>query len=76
MGMKTLVDIDEVVLKEAMAVAGASSKKETIMLALEELIKSRLRQEIRSKMGSGILRMNLSDLRKMRQRRPKTHKIF
>ena len=76
MGTKTLVDIDEAVLKEAMGVAGASSKKETIMLALEELIKSRLRQKIKSKMGSGILSMNLSDLRKMRQRRQKTHKTF
>lgn len=74
--MKTLVDIDEAVLKEAMGVAGASSKKETIMLALEELIKSRLRQQLKNKRGSGILRMNLSDLRKIRQRRQKAHKIL
>ena len=76
MGVKTLVDIDESVLKEAMGAAGASSKKETIMLALEELIKSRLRQQIQSKMGSGILRTSLSDLRKIRRRRQKTHKTF
>jgi Arc/MetJ family transcription regulator len=76
MGVKTLVDIDEAVLKEAMGLAGVSSKKETIMLALEELIKSRLRQQVRSKMGSGILGMNLADLRKIRQRRQKTHKTF
>jgi Arc/MetJ family transcription regulator len=74
--MKTLVDIDETFLKEAMIVSGASSKKETIILALEELIKSRLRQQIKSKRGSGILRMNLSDLRKIRQRRQKAHKIL
>jgi Arc/MetJ family transcription regulator len=67
--MKTLVDIDGAVLKEAMELVGASSKKETIMLALEELIKSGLRQQIKSKMGSGILDLKLSDLRKMRQRR-------
>ncbi|MCJ7493084.1 MAG: type II toxin-antitoxin system VapB family antitoxin [Deltaproteobacteria bacterium] len=74
--MKTLVDIDETFLKEAMIVSGASSKKETIILALEELIKSRLRQQLKSKRGSGILRMNLSDLRKIRQRRQKAHKIL
>ncbi|MBM4330711.1 MAG: type II toxin-antitoxin system VapB family antitoxin [Deltaproteobacteria bacterium] len=74
--MKTLVDIDETFLKEAMIVSGASSKKETIMLALEELIKSRLRQQLKSKKGSGILPMNFSDLRKMRQRRAKTHKTL
>jgi len=74
--MKTLVDIDETFLKEAMIVSGASSKKETIILALEELIKSRLRQQLKSKRGSGILRMNLSDLRKVRQRRQKAHKIL
>ncbi len=74
--MKTLVDIDESFLKEAMIVSGASSKKETIILALEELIKSRLRQQLKSKRGSGILRMNLSDLRKIRQRRQKAHKIL
>ena len=74
--MKTLVDIDETFLKEAMIVSGASSKKETIILALEELIKSRLRQQLKSKRGSGILRMNLSDLRRIRQRRQKAHKIL
>ena len=74
--MKTLVDIDETFLKEAMIVSGASSKKETIILALEELIKSRLRQQLKSKRGSGILRMNFSDLRKIRQRRQKAHKIL
>jgi len=74
--MKTLVDIDDASLKEAMIVSGASSKKETIMLALEELIKSRLRQQIKSKRGSGILHMNFSDLRKMRRRREKAHKTL
>jgi len=74
--MKTLVDIDDIVLKEAMTISGAATKKEAITLALEELIKSRLRQQIKSKRGSGILRMNLSELRKIRQRRQKAHGIL
>ena len=42
--MRTLVDISEDVLKEAIEVSEKATKKETITLALEELIKSRLRQ--------------------------------
>ena len=72
--MKTLVDIDEIVLNEAMKISGAATKKEAITLALEELIKSRLRQQIKSKRGSGIMSMTLSELGKIRQRRQKTHK--
>ena len=41
--MRTLVDINENILKEAMEVSETVTKKETITLALEELIKSRLR---------------------------------
>jgi len=72
--MKTLVDIDEIVLNEAMKISGAATKKEAITLALEELIKSRLRQQIKSKRGSGFLGMTLSELGKIRQRRQRTHK--
>ena len=72
--MKTLVDINETVLKQAMAVSGAATKKETIMLALEELIKARLRQQLKNKAGSGLMVTRLSDLRKMRQRRENSHK--
>ena len=36
--MKTLVDISEDVLKEAMKLSEAETKKEVITLALEELI--------------------------------------
>ena len=74
--MKTLVDIDENVLKEAMEVAETSTKKETITLALEELIKSRLRQRLKNMAGSGIVATGLSDLRRLRQRREKTHKVL
>jgi len=74
--MKILVDINENVLKEAMEVAETATKKETITLALEELIKSRLRQKLKGMAGSGVVETGLSDLKRLRQRREKTHKVL
>ncbi len=74
--MKTLVDINENVLREAMEMSETATKKETITLALEELIKSRLRQRLKRMAGSGIIETSLSDLKKLRQRREKTHKVL
>ncbi len=71
--MKTLVDINESILKEAMEVSEARTKKEVITLALEELVKSRLRQKLKGLAGSGIIETKLSDLKRMRQRREKDH---
>ena len=72
--MKTLVDINENVLKEAMEVSETVTKKETITLALEELIKSRLRQRLKGMAGSGMIEIGLSDLTRLRQRREKVHR--
>jgi len=74
--MRTLVDINENVLKEAMDLSETSTKKETITLALEELIKSRLRQRLKGMAGSGMIVTGLSDLKSLRQRREKTHKAL
>ncbi len=71
--MRTLVDINEDVLREAMDVAETATKKETITLALEELIKSRLRQRLKRMAGNGMVEMGLSDLKRLRQRREKLH---
>jgi len=72
--MKTLVDIREDILREAMEVSEAKTKKEVVTIALEELIKSRLRQKLKHLAGSGIIETNLSDLKKMRQRRDKKYR--
>jgi Arc/MetJ family transcription regulator len=74
--MKTLVDINEDVLKEAMEVSETATKKETITLALEELIKSRLRQRLKGMAGSGMIGTGLSDLKSLRQRREKMHQVL
>lgn len=74
--MRTLVDINKNVLKEAMELSETATKKETITLALEELIKSRLRQKLKGLAGSGMMETGLSDLKSLRQRRGKTHRAL
>ena len=66
--MKTLVDIDEGLLKEAMTLAEAPTKKETIRQALLELIRARHRHALKAMAGSGAVSMTLSELRRTRRR--------
>jgi Arc/MetJ family transcription regulator len=72
--MKTLVDIDEDVLKKAMELSEAETKKDVIMLALEELIRSRLREKLKQSAGSGMIGTRLADLKRIRYRREKVHR--
>ncbi len=72
--MKTLVDINEDVLKKAMELSEAETKKEVILLALEELIRSRLREKLKQSAGSGMIGTRLSDLKRIRYRREKVHR--
>jgi Arc/MetJ family transcription regulator len=66
--MKTLVDIDETLLKKAMIAAETSTKKETIRQALEQLIRSRHRQSLKALAGSGVVEMSLQELRRLRRK--------
>jgi len=72
--MKTLVDINEDVLEKAMELSEAETKKEVITLALEELIRSRLREKLKQSAGSGMIGTRLSDLKRIRYRREKVHR--
>jgi len=65
--MKTLIDIDETLLKEAMKLTNAPTKKETIQRALLELVKGCRRQSLKSLVGSGILDLTHVELRKIRR---------
>ncbi len=69
--MKTLIDIDETLLKEAMKLSNASTKKETIQRALAELVKACQRQSLKALAGSGILDLDQADLRKIRRQNEK-----
>jgi hypothetical protein len=51
-----------------MELSRAATKKETIRLALEELIRARRRQALKAMAGSGAADMALSELRRVRRR--------
>ena len=72
--MKTLVDLNEDVLTKAMELSEAETKKQVITLALEELIRSKLREKLKQSAGSGVIETKLSDLRKTRHRREEVHR--
>jgi len=72
--MKTLVDIREDILDEAMRLSDAKTKREVINMALDELIKARLRQRLKGLAGSGILETKLSDLKRIRRNRDNNHR--
>ncbi len=71
--MRTLIDIEDNILKEAMKIAGTHTKKETIKIALEELIKSRLRHQLKEMAGSGTVEMSHAELKKLRYKRDRLH---
>lgn len=70
--MKTLVDIDDVLLEKAMKLSQAETKKETIHRALEEFIKLKLRGRLKQMAGSGAIEWSLDDLKTSRRQREKT----
>ena len=72
--MKTLIDIDEDVLKKAMKISGARTKKETVHKALEELVKVGLRRQLKEMAGSGAVDLSLGELKKLRRKRAVLHK--
>ncbi len=72
--MKTLVDIREDILEEAMRLSDARTKREVIHMALDELIKARLRQKLKGLAGSGIMETKLSDLKRVRRKRENNHR--
>ena len=71
--MKTIIDINEDLLGKAMKVARTTTKKETVQIALQELIKLRLRERLKSMAGSGMLKLSLHDLRLRRKMRTRKH---
>jgi Arc/MetJ family transcription regulator len=72
--VKTLIDIDEDVLKKAMKISGTRTKKETVNRALEELIKAQLRSQLKEMAGSGAVTSSREELRKLRKKREIVHK--
>ena len=64
--MRTNVELDDALVKKAMAVTNISTKKALIHRALEDLVKSNTRKGMLKYMDSGVWEGNLKELRTMR----------
>ena len=62
--MKTTFDLPQHLLSEAMSLTNARTKTQTVIIALEELVKKIKLQELKSFKGQLELDINLDTLRK------------
>ncbi len=68
--MKTLLDIDEDMLKKVMEVSKSKTKKGAIVIALNEYLRLKKRDELKGLIGNyKDFGLTLDDLRKMRHER-------
>ncbi|MBI4823365.1 MAG: type II toxin-antitoxin system VapB family antitoxin [Nitrospirae bacterium] len=68
--MKTILDIDEDMLKKAMEVSKSKTKKGAIVIALNEYLRLKKREELKGLIGNyKDFGLTLDDLRKMRHER-------
>jgi len=68
--MKTTLDIDDVILKKVMEASKSKTKKGAIVIALNEYLRLRKRQELRELIGNyKDFDLTLEDLGKMRHER-------
>ena len=65
--MRTTLDIDEKLLKKAMKITGAKTKKAVVEEGLNELLQRKLRQELIAMAGKTELTITLDELLKMRE---------
>jgi len=63
---KTTVQIDEKLLQKAIEAIGAKTKKETIEVALQELVRQRYREALRKELGTYDLELTLKELERLR----------
>jgi Arc/MetJ family transcription regulator len=67
--MRTTLDLPAELLNEAQEILGFKSKTDTIILSLQELIKKRKREEIKSLSGKAILDIDVNTARRRKQSR-------
>jgi len=63
---KTTVELDETLIKDAKKAIGATTNKAAIEAGLEELIKSKARENLRGMIGKGVIDMTPEELDRMR----------
>jgi len=65
--MRTTIDLDDDLVREAMDLLGARTKRAAIQRSLEELVRRKRRERLRGKLGKLDLDLTLSNLDRMRQ---------
>lgn len=65
--MRSTIDIDEMLLKEAGRLTQVKTKKELVNLSLRELIRKKRREHLASLFGSAVLDIGPDDVEKMRE---------
>lgn len=65
--MRSTIDIDEKLLREAQKITGVKTKKELVNLSLGELIKKKRREHLINLFGSSVLDIGLEDVEKLRK---------
>jgi len=65
--VRTTIDVDEELLKEAMDLLGTKTKREAVRRSLEALVQERRRERLRAKLGEMDLDLSLHSLEEMRQ---------
>jgi len=65
--MRTLIDIDDELLVQAMSVSKRKTKKALIHDALEEFIRARYREELVERLGEGDFNLTLEELAEKRK---------
>lgn len=66
--MRTTIDINDRLLKEAMHLSHASTKKKTIELSLEVFIRQKQVEQLAKRLGTGTLNLTQAQLKSMRSR--------
>lgn len=65
--MRTTIDLDEDLVREAMALLGVKTKREAVRRSLEALIRQRRRERLRARLGKVDLDLSLEELEAMRR---------
>ena len=64
--MRTTIDLDDAIIKAAMKVTGAKTKKEVVHLALDELVRKQRQENMTKLRGTFPDMLTASNLQKLR----------
>ncbi len=65
--MRTTINIDKNLIKEALKLSKISTKKELINLSLKEFIRKKHLEKLKNRLGNCDLNIDLSSLKEMRK---------